>query len=57
MAAVARAMRSDPALRSKRIVALTGYGLPADRQRAVEAGFDKHLTKPPSIESLSDALR
>jgi CheY-like chemotaxis protein len=26
--------------------ALTAYGSPADRQRAYEAGFDVHRTKP-----------
>ncbi len=28
------------------VVALTGWGHPADKQRAIEAGFDAHLTKP-----------
>src|SRR5712692_10076664 len=28
------------------LVALTGYGEPEDRRRAVEAGFDTHLVKP-----------
>lgn len=28
------------------IVAITGWGQDADRQRAAEAGFDAHLTKP-----------
>jgi signal transduction histidine kinase/ActR/RegA family two-component response regulator len=29
-----------------RVVALTGYGAPQDRERALEAGFDEHLVKP-----------
>jgi PAS domain S-box-containing protein len=29
-----------------RLVALTGYGLAADRARSAEAGFDAHLVKP-----------
>jgi PAS domain S-box-containing protein len=29
-----------------RLVALTGYGLAADRARSVQAGFDAHLVKP-----------
>ena len=32
--------------RDLRLVALTGYGQPADRQSALEAGFDDHLVKP-----------
>ena len=28
------------------LIALTGYGQPDDRRRAVEAGFDVHVTKP-----------
>jgi len=29
-----------------RMIAMTGYGQPADRERAVSAGFDAHLLKP-----------
>jgi CheY-like chemotaxis protein len=29
-----------------RLIALTAYGQPANQQRAAEAGFDLHLTKP-----------
>jgi PAS domain S-box-containing protein len=29
-----------------RLVALTGYGLPADREQSALAGFDAHLVKP-----------
>ncbi|MBC8113464.1 MAG: response regulator [Candidatus Saccharimonas sp.] len=32
--------------RDLHLVALTGYGQPADRQSALEAGFDDHLVKP-----------
>lgn len=28
------------------LVALTGYGQPEDRRRAMESGFDAHLVKP-----------
>jgi signal transduction histidine kinase/DNA-binding response OmpR family regulator len=43
---VARRLRALPALQRARIVALTGYGQPADRQRGREAGFDEHVLKP-----------
>lgn len=35
-----------------RLIALTGYGTASDRQRANEAGFDAHLTKPVDIDRL-----
>jgi CheY-like chemotaxis protein len=38
------------------MVALTGYGQPEDRQRALEAGFDEHLTKPVELERLHELL-
>jgi len=28
------------------LVAVSGYGMPADKQQALQAGFDAHLTKP-----------
>ena len=41
-----------------RLVALTGYGLPQDRTRATDAGFDCHVLKPiePSaLETITEA--
>jgi PAS domain S-box-containing protein len=35
-----------------RLVALTGYGQPDDRQRALAAGFDVHVVKPVDTEQL-----
>ena len=32
------------------LVAISGYGQPSDRERALEAGFDQHLVKPVSVE-------
>jgi two-component system CheB/CheR fusion protein len=53
---VARALRSDEALRATRLVALTGYAQPDDRRRAHEAGFDAHVAKPPAPEDLLSAV-
>ena len=39
------------------LIALTGYGLPEDRRRTAEAGFDLHLVKPVDYEKLAEALR
>jgi PAS domain S-box-containing protein len=37
-------------------IALTGYGQDRDRRRAMEAGFDHHLTKPVDVASLNALL-
>jgi PAS domain S-box-containing protein len=43
---VARRLRQQSACQSTLLVALSGYGRPEDKQRAREAGFHHHLTKP-----------
>ncbi|HKW93824.1 MAG TPA: CHASE3 domain-containing protein [Methylomirabilota bacterium] len=43
---VARRLRATPGVGAVRLVALTGYGTEADRQKARDAGFDLHLAKP-----------
>jgi CheY-like chemotaxis protein len=54
---VAKMLRDDANLAATRLVALSGYGQAEDRTRAREAGFDVHLTKPPSLEALQRALQ
>jgi two-component system CheB/CheR fusion protein len=54
---VARTFRADETLRGIFLVALSGYALPEDLQRAWEAGFAKHLAKPPTIEKIEDLLK
>jgi CheY-like chemotaxis protein len=53
---VARQVRSRADLGLVRLVALTGYGRDEDRSRALEAGFDLHLTKPVADATLRDVL-
>lgn len=53
---VARQLRLDPRTREMRLVALTGYGLEADQQRARAAGFDRHFTKPVELADLLAAI-
>ena len=43
---LARMAREAAATRDIRLIALTGYGQMEDRQRAISAGFDRHVTKP-----------
>jgi PAS domain S-box-containing protein len=44
--AVARTLRATPGLPDMHLIALTGFGTPEDKARALQAGFDGHLTKP-----------
>ncbi|MCK6550183.1 response regulator [Myxococcota bacterium] len=53
---VARALRSEAELSGVHLVAITGYALPEDQRRAVEAGFERHLVKPPSLYALEALL-
>ena len=53
---VARRLRADDTLRGVLLVALSGYGQPEDRKRAAEAGFARHVAKPPTVEVLRSAL-
>jgi two-component system CheB/CheR fusion protein len=43
---VARELRARPEMGGALLVAITGYGREEDKQKAREAGFDHHLTKP-----------
>jgi CheY-like chemotaxis protein len=51
---VARRIRAD--VPGARLVALTGYGQPEDRERALAAGFDVHLVKPVDPDQLQRLL-
>jgi signal transduction histidine kinase len=53
---VARRLRQIPATSGAMLVALTGYGQQADRQRGREAGFDGHLLKPVDPQALGDMI-
>jgi PAS domain S-box-containing protein len=48
-----RELRRVPGLR---IVAVTGWGKPEDRERSREAGFDMHLIKPVELSEIQQAL-
>jgi signal transduction histidine kinase/GAF domain-containing protein len=49
----ARLRTLDPELH---LIALTGYGQASDRERALRAGFNRHLVKPVDLAQVLDAL-
>ncbi|KFI07095.1 ATP-binding protein [Massilia sp. BSC265] len=53
---LARRLRATEAGRHMRLIAATGWGQEKDRQRAFDAGFDHHLTKPIDFERLRGML-
>jgi two-component system CheB/CheR fusion protein len=53
---VARRLRAANSVPSLRLIALTGYGQPADIQAARQAGFDLHLVKPVNLDELTRIL-
>ena len=53
---LAQRIRVEPAGTGIRLVAMTGYGRPEDRTRALAAGFDAHLVKPVDPRQLQDLL-
>jgi len=53
---VARRIRARAEGKAIRLIALTGYGQAEDRRRALDAGFDTHLTKPVTPERLTKAI-
>jgi signal transduction histidine kinase len=53
---VARRLRRDPTLSGAFLVAVTGWGREEDRERARQAGFDRHLVKPVDAHELVGLL-
>ena len=53
---VIRAAKQPSTERKRLWLAVTGYGQQSDREQALAAGFDEHLTKPVQPETLRAAL-
>jgi CheY-like chemotaxis protein len=53
---LARRVRQLPGGPAMTLIATTGWGQQKDRERAFEAGFDHHLTKPVDFEMLRSLL-
>jgi CheY-like chemotaxis protein len=54
---LARRLRAALETRHAMLIAMTGYGQPADRLAGREVGFDHYLVKPVEVERLLDLLR
>ncbi|MCL4762160.1 MAG: response regulator [Burkholderiales bacterium] len=54
--ALARKLREDPRTRDTFLVAVTGWGQDRDRERAREAGFDRHFVKPVGVDQIVEVL-
>jgi CheY-like chemotaxis protein/two-component sensor histidine kinase len=52
----ARCIREQSWGRNMLLIAMTGWGQDADRQRSREAGFDHHLVKPVDLDALERLL-
>lgn len=53
---VARRMRALAATRQTRLIAMTGWATKECEWRTREAGFDLHLLKPVSVQTLNNVL-
>ena len=54
---VCRRIRQEPWGRRALIVAVTGFGRPADRWLSRDAGFDRHLVKPVNPRAIVELLQ
>jgi DNA-binding response OmpR family regulator len=54
---VARLVREDAHGQAVTLIAVTGWGQERDKQRALEAGFDHHFTKPVEPHRIDKILR
>ena len=53
---IARHLRRDPNHADMFLIAISGYGRPADRAQGYDAGFDEHLVKPVDSDQLISVL-
>ena len=53
---VARRLRTDPATKGIRLIAVSGYGREADIELGRRAGFDAHMVKPCDVDDLEELM-
>lgn len=54
---VAQTLRSHPAWRAVPLVAVTAFSMPGDREKALEMGFNDHLSKPITPETFVQQIQ
>jgi CheY-like chemotaxis protein len=54
---VARAFRADEQLKNVHLVSTSSGVPPQDMERAAQAGFERHLSEPSSVETIDEILR
>jgi two-component system CheB/CheR fusion protein len=53
---VARQIRADPEMNGTHLFALSAYAFPEHRKQSELAGFEAHLSKPPSFDELERCI-
>jgi two-component system cell cycle response regulator DivK len=50
-------LRGDPRTAGIPVVAVSAFAMPADRERALDSGFDGYIEKPISVRDFPDQVR
>jgi CheY-like chemotaxis protein len=53
---VAQRVHEKPALQRPHLIAVTGYGMESDKQKARDVGIDNYLVKPVDADQLHEIL-